>query len=366
MFDWWEAHEEAAGAVIGHPLLHALMAIVVAWLAAALANVLIGGVLLALARRTPGDLDDKLIEVLHRPIALTVGLVGTWAPLDLLGLPEPAPLIKGLIVSFGTVIWTIAILRASGATLDALTRNAKEHSLLQARTRPLFEFSFRVGLVGLCIYFLFLAWNIDVTAWLASAGIVGVAVGFAAKESLANVFAGAFIIIDAPYRIGDYLVLEDGDRGRVTDIGFRSTRLLTDDDVQVIIPNSEMATAHIVNESGPTERERVSVSVTVAYGVDLERVRAVVFEALTGCDRLIQGDPKHPAAVQFRMLGEYGLTLQVLAWIFHPEHRDAAIDQMNSALYAAFNAHGISFPYPRRDVHVFRGGPDALVSAVDA
>ncbi|MFT5274966.1 MAG: MscS family membrane protein [Cryomorphaceae bacterium] len=85
------------------------------------------------------------------------------------------------------------------------------------------------------------------TAWLASAGIIGIAVGFAAKDTLANLFSGVFILADSPYKLGDYVVLEDNSRGKVTQISLRSTRMLTRDDVEVTVPNSITGNTKIIN-----------------------------------------------------------------------------------------------------------------------
>lgn len=100
-----------------------------------------------------------------------------------------------------------------------------------------------IVVTALAVYFVFLAWQIDVTAWMASAGILGLAVSFAAKDTLANLFSGVFIVADAPYKLGDFIVLDSGERGEVTHIGIRSTRLLTRDDVEVTVPNSIMGNA---------------------------------------------------------------------------------------------------------------------------
>ena len=87
--------------------------------------------------------------------------------------------------------------------------------------------------VGGAIYLIFQFWGINVTAWLASAGIIGIAIGFAAKDTLANFFAGIFILADTPYNLGDYINLDTGERGKVVHVGLRTTRLLTRDDVEV-------------------------------------------------------------------------------------------------------------------------------------
>ena len=101
----------------------------------------------------------------------------------------------------------------------------------------LFDMLAKILLFCAAVYLIMLAFALDVTGWLASAGIVGIAVGFAAKDSLANLFAGIFIIADAPYKLGDFIMFEDGMRGRVTEIGLRATRILTRDDIEINIPN---------------------------------------------------------------------------------------------------------------------------------
>ena len=92
-----------------------------------------------------------------------------------------------------------------------------------------------------------------------------------------------FILADAPYKIGDFVVLDSGERGEVTHIGIRSTRLLTRDDIQVTIPNSVMGNTKIINESGgPTEKFRIRVIVGVAYGSDIDQVREVLMPNCSG------------------------------------------------------------------------------------
>ena len=82
-------------------------------------------------------------------------------------------------------------------------------------------------LLGLFVYFFFLIWGINATAWVASAGILGIVVGFAARDTLANLISGVSIVADAPYKIGDYIVLDTGERGLVVSLGIRSTTGLT-------------------------------------------------------------------------------------------------------------------------------------------
>jgi small-conductance mechanosensitive channel len=213
----------------------------------------------------------------------------------------------------------------------------------------------KVALAGAGVYFVFLAWNVDVTGWLASAGIIGIAVGFAAKDSLANLFAGLFISADAPYKVGDFIVLDSGERGRVTRVGVRSTRLLTRDDIEVTIPNAVIANAKIVNESGgPWEKERVRVQVSVAYGSDLDQVRAALMAVAAGTEHVC---PEPLPRVRFRAFGESGLDFELLCWIDEPVLRGRTVDALNTAVYKRFQADGIEIPYPKRDVYVHQVPP---------
>ena len=119
-------------------------------------------------------------------------------------------------------------------------------------------------LIGFGAYVFLMIWGINATAWLASAGVIGIAVGFAAKDTLSNLLSGVAIVADTPYKIGDYVVLDSGERGKVTNLGMRSTRLLTRDDVEITVPNAVIANATIINESGgPWVKHRIRSEVAV-------------------------------------------------------------------------------------------------------
>jgi len=193
-----------------------------------------------------------------------------------------------------------------------------------------------------------------VTAWLASAGIAGIAIGFAAKDTLANFFSGIFIMVDSPYNIGDYIVLDSGERGRVSMIGLRSTRILTNDDIEITLPNGVIANAKIMNESGgPTEKHRVRVAVGVAYGSDIDKVRSILHNiALTNENVCENPEPK----VRFRAFGDSSLDFQLLCWINKPGMRGMVRDELNTAIYKEFNKNNVEIPFPQRDIHIKNNG----------
>jgi small-conductance mechanosensitive channel len=208
----------------------------------------------------------------------------------------------------------------------------------------------KIILVALTGYFIFVAWNINVTAWLASAGIVGLALSFAAKDTLSNLFAGVSIIMDAPYKTGDFIILETGERGIVTNIGLRSTRILTRDDVEITVPNGIIGNGKIINEAGgPSKQHRIRVAVGVAYGSDIDQVIDVLQKvAKDNADVVPDPEPR----VRFRSFGDSSLDFELLAWIARPVDRGRVIHELNCAVYKALNENNIVIPFPQRDLHV--------------
>ena len=188
------------------------------------------------------------------------------------------------------------------------------------------------------------------TAWLASAGIVGIAVGFAAKDTLSNLFSGVFILADAPYKVGDYVVMDRGDRGQVRHIGLRSTRILTRDDVEITIPNSIIGNTTIVNQSGgPSEKLRIRVKVGVAYGSDIDQVKEILMDVARN-EKLVCSWPE--PKVRFRLFGASSLDLELLCWVEKPELRGRTLDALNSEVYRRFNRENIEIPYAKQDLYI--------------
>jgi small-conductance mechanosensitive channel len=136
----------------------------------------------------------------------------------------------------------------------------------------------------------------------------------------------------------------------VTEIGLRSTRILTLDDVQIVVPNGNMASSLVVNESGgPRLQTRVGVSVGVAYGSDVDRVREILVEE-AAASNYVTAWPQ--AVVLFEEMGDSSLLFKVLAWLDHPRNKQLAIDALNTRIYKRLQAEGIEIPYPKRDVYL--------------
>ena len=329
----------------------ALVLVVLSIVCAKLADWILSSYVSRLVGKTETTLDDEFVELMHRPVFLLVLFLGLGMAAEQAGLPENGLwATKAILNTLGIIVLVLFLIRDSRLILDALSRNQDRFHLVQSRTLPLFYNVSLLVIIGAAVYFLFISWKIDPTAWLASAGIIGLALSFAAKDSLANLFAGAFILADAPYKIGDFVLLDTGERGRVTHIGLRSTRMLTRDDVEITIPNAVMGNSKITNESGgPYEKERIRVKVGVAYGTDVDRVEELLISiAVSHPEIMREPEPR----VRFRAFGESSLDFELLGWIQEPVLRGRLRHLLCKEIYKAFAEEGIEIPYPKRDVYL--------------
>jgi len=337
--------------LLQYPLLLILLLLGAGYAIGKILQLVLQAALGKLAKKTATDLDDQLVRLLSAPVLQTTIILSMVAAEKALSFGDQIDqfLIR-LLFTLLIFFWARAWFRATSLTLDALSSETTRFKVLQPRTVPLFEMGIKLGLLSVFAWFFMTLWGIDGTAWLASAGVIGIAVGFAAKDTLANLISGVSIVADAPYKLGDYIVLDTGERGIVTGLGMRSTRLLTRDDVEISIPNAVMGNAKITNEcGGPAVQHRIRVPVGVAYGTDTARVVAIL-EQLAQESELIVDSPA--PRIRMRAFGESSLDFELLGWINHPELRGRAVHELLMAIDRRFREEDIVIPFPQRDIHV--------------
>jgi len=315
-----------------------------------IADVVLCKIIAQIVARSKTEFDDELLVLLHRPIFVTFVLIGLALATRRLEMPAtPEYITLGILRTIAIFIWFGFFNGLFGLTLSTVKRS-RMSGMLQASMLPLISTIARVVLIALAVYFVFLAWNIDVTAWVASAGIVGLALSFAAKDTLSNLFAGVSIVADAPYKTGDFIILDSGERGMVTHIGLRSTRILTRDDVEITVPNGVIGNGKIINEAGgPSSRHRIRVAVGVAYGSDLDHVIGTL-AAIADEHEEVCNSPE--PRVRFRSFGDSSLDFELLCWINQPVDRGRISHELHCAVYKAFQSAEIEIPFPQRDLHV--------------
>ena len=344
-------------ALIKQPVIQAILYVIGSLTAAKIADWIITTILSRLANRTSSTIDDRIIQILHRPIYYSILFMGLGISITLLQLPEIITFIFiGLFKSMAILIWSVALFQAFMHFINWYSQQTKGKSIIQVHTLPLFDNVGKVIIFMVAVYFIFISWDFNVTGWLASTTIVAMVVALAAKDTVANLFAGFFIMADTHYKPGDYINLDGGERGYVKTIGLRSTRIMTRDDIEITLPNSLIANSKIINESGgPKEKERVRITLSVAYGSDIDQVRSILMDIAQNNENVCK---KPEPRMRFRTFGDSGLNIQLLFWIEKPEDRGRITDELNTAIYKRFNKDRIEIPFPQRTLHI--KSPDSL------
>jgi small-conductance mechanosensitive channel len=196
--------------------------------------------------------------------------------------------------------------------------------------------------------------GINVMPFVAGAGVLGVAVGFAAKDTLSNLIAGILLIIDRPFEVGDRIEVWSAPTGSATwgdviDVGLRATRIKTTDNIVIIIPNNQIMTRDIVNYTTITTSIRVRINIGVGYGTDIENAKRLIIEAALEADWVL----REPAPkVVVRNFGESSVDLQLRVWIGNARRRMDTISHVTDRVHSLFAREGIEIPYPKRDIMV--------------
>ncbi|MBW2092185.1 MAG: mechanosensitive ion channel [Deltaproteobacteria bacterium] len=323
-----------------------IISVLVSWLV----KVIFDRVLMTWATRTRFTQDEEVLKVIDRPIWQSIILLG--AALAVIWLQPGAKIVfiaLGFLKTIAVLVWAMALYRLSDFIFDLISRGLIQAGRTETGFVPLLANVTRVlVIVGAVLVFLSV-WRINVTPMLASAGLAGLAVALAARDTLANFFGGISVFMDRPYKIGDFIVFESGERGEVVDIGIRSTRIKTRDDIQIVIPNSNIAGSKIINESAPEPRFRVRIKVGVAYGSDLDQVEKILLD-IAVANKLVADEPA--PRVRFRAFGDSALEFELLCWINDPRDRGLAVHELNRSVYNKFAEHGVTIPFPQRDLHI--------------
>ncbi len=333
-----------------NPYLQAAIIAAVFIIAGKIADWIISGIIGRIAQRSTNSLDDEFVKLVHRPIFLSFVFLGLGlAAARIIPAGTTLTVTIGILKTIAVIVWYSTLSRLLDMIVRVLRQN-RDNAIAQTGMLPLFHNAMKIILVVLAGYAVMVSWNVNPTPLLASAGIVGLALSFAARDSLSNLFAGVSIVMDAPYKTGDFIILDSGERGVVTDIGLRSTRLLTRDDIEITVPNGIIGNSKIINEAGgPSPRHRIRVAVGVAYGSDVDKVIETLNDvAAENPDVLDNPAPR----VRFRQFGDSSLDFELLGWIARPVDRGRVKHELHCAVYKAFAREDIEIPYPQRDLHV--------------
>ncbi|MBW2506222.1 MAG: mechanosensitive ion channel family protein [Deltaproteobacteria bacterium] len=334
----------------GNILLKRLIVIFIYAFLAKAVDIFVDRVLSRIAAKTRIKSDDKLIKYFHAPLCWTVFGFGVLHSLAIGPLSDPWQVILPQATkSFLLVLWLIASIRIFNWMVEQYMTGAHEKGKIGKDLFMVLKNVLRVTVIVAGLIWLLSIWQINLTPLFASAGIAGIAVALAAKDTLANFFGGISIFMDNAYKVGEYIILDSGERGEVVEIGIRSTRIKTRDDVIVTIPNSIIANSKIINESAPIPRFRIRVPVGVAYGSDIAKVEKVLLTVAEASSN-IEKEPE--PRVRLRAFADSSVNFELLCWVKDPRDKGLEVHNLLKAVYKAFTEHDISIPFPQRDIHI--------------
>ncbi|MEM2948683.1 MAG: mechanosensitive ion channel family protein [Candidatus Anstonellales archaeon] len=216
---------------------------------------------------------------------------------------------------------------------------------------PLIRNIVRVTLLLITVLIALSYLGIDITPALAGLGIAGLAVGLALQDTLANFFAGLYLLADRPVRVGDYIRV-GGEEGYVEEVGWRSTRLVTWDNKLIVLPNKVLAEQTIVNFFGPTEPTRHVIEVGVAYGSDLDQVERAIMSAIKETQKSDKNmDPSIEPFVRVDRFDDFAIVFKVGFSVKDYTKRFATASAVFKNIYKEFQKEGITIPFPTRTVY---------------
>lgn len=342
----------------GEDWINLLVSLLIILLGVTLVARLLYRVLLRIARQTPTEYDDIILEAIQNQVIwLLWVLIFQWSTNRLIFL---AASIKQwlnqlyatlYILIFSVIIWKLIDLGIQWYQEQHDQRSTRPNPFI-----PLMRRSARIVLLMIGLTIVLNIYGINITALVAVLGIGGLAFSLAAQDTLADAISGFIILMDQPFREGDRIEIEGINTwGDVVEIGTRTTRIRTRDNRMVIVPNSIISKSQIINYTYPDPRYRVEIQIGVGYGVRLPEVREIITQAVRKVEGVL---PDKPVDVLFLEFGDPALVLRIRWWIHSYVDTRRMFDKVNEAIYDALNEAKIDLPPTMYDIRIVKDSPE--------
>lgn len=323
----------------------ALLALLRHWILARLRKV---------AERTESQVDDFLIGSLEKTLVPLLYFGVFYLATQNLSL---SPAAQKVLSTLGVVILTFMVVRFLSAVLEFLLREVwmkKEGKETRERNLRILFPVLRVVLWGLALVFLLDNLGFQISAVIAGLGIGGIAVAMASQAILGDLFSYVAILLDKPFEIGDFIILDGGFMGTIEYIGIKTTRVRSLTGEQIVIPNSDL-TSHRVRNFKRMQERRMTFRLGVTYETSPEKVE----RAVAIVRELIR---KHAGVrferAHFASFGPSSLDLEAVYWVLSADYNMAMDIQqdLNLEIQRSFAREGIEFAFPTQTIHLHRGG----------
>ncbi len=370
---WWNS-----AVAYGLPrLLPSLGAVLLAALAYFVGGWILWRVQKRFAAKTETDLDDELVQTIRQAFRLTVvawalwRILGMWVP-DLGAVNE-----EGIRVTYDTQprdwvwgVWIAVVFFPLSRFVGHLMRTFEtrvisrtSETALDETALPMINKFVRFTVIAIGILLAMTHLGIQIAPLLAGAGVVGLALSLAAKDTLSNLIAGVLLIMDRPFQVGDRIELwsaprETGTWGDVVEIGLRATKIRNPDNLVIVVPNNEIMRRDIINYTMSGQDIRLRIPFSCAYESDIERAKVLLKEAA----HEVEGVKLDPAPIVIvRGFGQSEVNLQLRVWILEARNRRRIADEITEKAVVKFHQAGVEIPYPKRELYIRGGGVEKLL-----
>jgi small-conductance mechanosensitive channel len=303
----------------------------------------------ALARRTRGTWDDIVVEELSRRVPQWGLLLGGEFSTGFWSIPPHLLVaVQRALLALGVTSLTLAAAAAAGRLIAA-----RDQVRAGLPFTGLTRLVVRAVIIGIGFLTVLNGLGISITPILTALGVGGLAVALALQDTLANVFAGLYVIAAGQIRLGDYVRLDSGQEGYVTDIGWRSTTIRMLANNLVLVPNAKLAQAVVTNYDLPERDLAVLVAIGVDYGSDLEHVERVTVDVAREVLQTIDGGvPTFEPFIRFHTFGDSSVQFTVILRGNQFVSQYALKHEFIKRLHHRYAAEGITIPFPMRTLIV--------------
>ena len=261
-----------------------------------------------------------------------------------------------------TIAWWISKFARRGldrvSTMRPNLNRASVYTLNRLLHYTILTVGFLVGLSSI---------GIDLSKFALFASALGVGVGFGLQTLVSNFIAGLMLLFEKSLKVGDFIELESGIIGEVREINIRSTLITTNDNIDIVVPNSVFVNGHVMNWTMRDVYRRIHVPFGVAYGTDKELVRKAVLEAANSISHTLTIDEKRKPQVWLTGFGDSSLNFELIVWLTSEAVKRPGAVQADYlwAIETALKKHNIEIPFPQRDLHLRSWSPEARPPARD-
>lgn len=266
--------------------------------------------------------------------------------------------VGGTSITLGGILWVCGILFAAWFASRSLQRGLERYGKHRPEvSRPALYALGRVlhyGLIAIGIGVALSAIGLDLTKVAFFASALGVGIGFGLQTVVNNFISGLILLFERSLKIGDFVELESGVTGEVTDISIRATRVTTNDNIDILVPNSEFVNGRVTSWTLRETARRIKVKFGVAYGSDKELVKKAALEAASTVPFTFASEGPRRSQVWLVNFGDSSLDFELVVWLTADAvKRPGAVQAAYYwALEDALGKHGIEIPFPQRDLHV--------------